>query len=64
MTIPVAVKTGTYIVQGDRLTLSERSGVSTVYRWSIGGDPLIPGSRVRILFLSGPQGEEQFYGSR
>jgi hypothetical protein len=62
-TTPVEVKTGTYMVQGDRLTLNERGGGSTTYRWSIGGDPLIPGSRVRILSLSGPQGKQQFYGS-
>ena len=62
-TIPVEMKTGTYMVQGDRLTLNERGGGSTTYRWSIGGDPLIPGSRVRILSLSGPQGEQRFYGS-
>jgi tetratricopeptide (TPR) repeat protein len=63
ITTPVQTTRGTYVVQGDQLILTERGGVSMTYRWSIGRDPYVPGSRVRILSLIGPQGEQQLYGS-
>jgi tetratricopeptide (TPR) repeat protein len=60
---PIEVTTGTYTVQGDLITLKEQSGISRTYRWSIGNDPIVADSRVKVLSLSGPHGEEQFYGS-
>jgi hypothetical protein len=53
---------GTYIVQGNRLTLQPRGGDSTTYGWQITRDPHIGD---RILWLENPNGvREQFYGSR
>jgi tetratricopeptide (TPR) repeat protein len=63
ITTPVQTTRGTYVVQGDQLILTERGGVTTTYRWRIGGDPYVPDPRVRILSLIGPQGEQQLYGS-
>jgi tetratricopeptide (TPR) repeat protein len=59
----VEVKRGTYMVQGDRLTLTEQGRASTIYRWSIVRDPVNRDSRTPVLSLSGPQGTQQFYGS-
>jgi tetratricopeptide (TPR) repeat protein len=60
---PIAVTTGTYTVQDDLITFKEQNGISRTYRWSIGNDPIVPDSRGKVLSLSGPQGEEQYYGS-
>jgi hypothetical protein len=65
MTIPVAVKTGTYIVQGDRLTLSEwlslrsrlRAMCSAGEDYNIGECPIAaePTAGVGKAAVAGPQ---------
>ena len=57
---PLAVESGTYSVQDDRLILRPTGGSEKILRWGIGKDDLHSGP---ILYLTYPDGRQEFYYS-